>query len=41
MSKDAFTPNTDQVRGFWASDGGHVPAAKPYDYVENQALRHG
>lgn len=29
-----YVPTTGQVRGFWASDGKHQPAAKSYDYIE-------
>lgn len=31
-----YTPTTEQVRNFWASDGTHQPAAKSYDYGESR-----
>jgi hypothetical protein len=30
-----YTPTTEQVRQFWASDGNFQPAAKSYDYYES------
>lgn len=32
-----YTPTTEQVRGFWASDGKYQPAAKSYDEQESAA----
>lgn len=31
-----YTPTTEQVRNFWASDGTHQPAAKSYDFTESR-----
>lgn len=28
---EPYTPTTEQVREFWASDGKHLPAAKSYE----------
>ena len=30
-----YTPTTEQVRTFWASDGKHQPAAKSYGHEES------
>lgn len=30
-----YTPSTEQVRQFWASDGNFQPAAKSYDSYES------
>lgn len=34
---DEYTPTTEQVREFWASDGQHQPAAKSFRPLESEA----